>query len=80
MSDIQLTTKQASKVERAIKALNDVRREVEKTSGTSITWYLEDSENLHLMEGESHDDQMGSARYDAIIESYCLDNSGGGGW
>lgn len=80
MSDIQLTTKQASKVERAIKALNDVRREVEKANqGCDINWYLEDTANLHLMSGLSHDDQH-KARHDAVIASFTLDEASGGGW
>jgi hypothetical protein len=86
MSDITLTTKQKSKISRAVKALNDVRREVDnENSDCDVQWYLEDCGNLNLMSGDSHDETSGSgygdtSRQDRVIALFDLDNSGGGGW
>ncbi len=85
MTDIVLTPKQKSKIKRAVKALNDVRKEVEQTNECEpegILWYLEDSGNLCLMDGLSHDsDQYGDPpRQHAVIDIFDLDKSSGGGW
>lgn len=85
MTDIVLTPKQKAKIKRAVKALNDVRAEVERDNEcdpNGIQWYLEDSNNLNLMDGMSHDsDQWGEpSRRDAVIDLFCLDKSSGGGW
>lgn len=80
MAEIELTVSQERKIKNAVKALNDVRREIEKANpGNDINWYLEDSCNLNLMEGDSHD-YDGTARQDRVIETFWLENSSGGGW
>lgn len=80
MSKVQLTAKQKAKIKRAIKSLNDVNEEIQTdNSDKYINWYLEDNDNLNLMEDYSHDGN-GSANHDAVIEVFNLDNSGGGGW
>jgi hypothetical protein len=86
MSVITLTTKQRSKIKRAIKALNDVRRELQNDNNDcDVQWYLEDSGNLNLMSGDSHDETSGSgygdtSRQDRVIAIFDLDNAGGGAW
>jgi len=80
MSDIEITTKQHNKIKRAIKSLNDARDEIQSENPDyNINWYLEDSDNLNLMEGESH---IGGeiANHDAVIELYDFKSAGGGGW
>lgn len=80
MADVELTPAQKRKLKNAVKALNDVRRELQRDNPDYyINWYLEDNDNLNLMEGDSHD-RDGTARQDKIIEFFNLDNSGGGGW
>jgi hypothetical protein len=84
MTDITLTTKQRNKIKRAIKALNDVRQELQNQNGDcDIQWYLEDSGNLNLMSGDSHDEDGGNgetSRQDRVIALFDLDNAGGGAW
>ena len=81
MADTELTTKQSGKIRRAVKALNDVRRELQNDNpDKDIQWYLEGSDNLNLMEGESHSDRFNTANQDAVIELFQLDCSSGGGW
>jgi hypothetical protein len=84
MAEINLTKAQKDKITKAIKALNDVRKELQKQNpDKDINWYLEDSDNLNLMEEESHKESGGNgfnANYDAIIHTFNLDNSSGGGW
>ncbi len=85
MTDIVLTPKQKAKIKRAVKALNDVRKEVEQTNNCEpegILWYLEDSENLNLMDGMSHDNSTYGepSRQDAVIDVFNLDKASGGGW
>lgn len=80
---IELTTKQRSKIKRAVKALNDARKEIElDNAGSDINWFLEDCGNLNLMNGNTHDlgNNNGSANYGNVIEVFDLDNAGGGGW
>lgn len=80
MSELSLTRKQHNKIKRAVKALNDVRKELQvDNSDYDINWYLEDCGNLCIMEGESHDDK-GETRQDRIISIYDLEYSSGGGW
>ncbi|MGL4355145.1 MULTISPECIES: hypothetical protein [Aeromonas] len=80
MADVELTPAQKRKIKRAIAALNDVRRELQQENPDYyINWYLEDNDSLNLMEGDSHD-RHGDAQQDKVIEHFCLDNSGGGGW
>lgn len=82
MSDVILTNKQNNKIKRAIKALNEVRLEVQQDNvDYDINWYLEDSNNLYLMEGDSHNTDFGTTRnFEAVISLYELTNSSGGGW
>lgn len=80
MADVELTPAQKRKIKRAIAALNDVRQELQQENPDHyINWYLEDSGNLNLMEADSHD-RDGDPQHDKVIEHFCLDNSGGGGW
>jgi hypothetical protein len=86
MSDVVLTTKQRNKIARAVKALNDVRREIDsENSDCDVQWYLENSGNLNLMSGDSHDDDSGSgygdtSRQDRVIALFDLHMASGGGW
>ena len=76
---ILLTSKQRNKIKRAIKALNDVRQELEKENPTTdISWYHE-SGYLNLIDGETHKPN-GNADQDSLIDSFPLDRSDGGGW
>ena len=83
---ILLTSKQRGKIKRAVKALNDVRRELDNENGDcNVQWYLENSGNLNLMSGDSHDETSGSgygdtSRQDRVIALFDLEYSGGGGW
>lgn len=79
MAQIELTSSQYRKIERAVKALNDVRSEIQKQNPSmAINWYLEAQGNLNLMEDKSHVDD--SPNHDAVIDLFYLDNSSGGGW
>ena len=81
MSDIKLTKKQDAKIRRAVKALNDVREELqEENPESSMNWHLEDSNNLNLMQGDSHDMKTGERQRDNVIKCYDLWHSSGGGW
>jgi hypothetical protein len=84
MIEIILTNKQRSKISRAIKALNDVRQELQNENGDcDVQWYLEDSDNLNLMSGDPHDETGGNhgcSRQDRVIALFELDMSSGGGW
>lgn len=80
MSEIELTAKQRSKIKRAVKSLNDIRSEIQSSNPRhNINWYLEDSDNLNLMEADSHT-EMDLANHEAVIDVFNLDNAGGGGW
>jgi len=80
MSDIELTAKQHNKIKRAVKALNDVRAEVQQENpDNDINWYLEDTANFNLMSGLTHDDQY-NALPNNIIEVYDLHEASGGAW
>jgi hypothetical protein len=85
MSNITLTTKQRSKIKRAIKALNDVRQELQNENGDcEVQWYLEESGNLNLMSGDSHVfsncDVDEDSRQDRVIELFEFENATGGAW
>ena len=76
---ILLTSKQRNKIKRAVKALNDVRRELEQENPENvISWYHE-SGNLNLIDGETHKPN-GDANQDSVIDLFTLDRSDGGGW
>lgn len=80
MADVVLTPAQRRKLKMAVTALNDVRRELQQDNPDHyINWYLEESDGLNLMEGDSHD-RDGVAQMDKVIESFSLDYSAGGGW
>lgn len=80
MADIELTNAQRRKIKRAVAALNDVRMEVQQENPEhNINWYLEDTSNFNLMEGDSHDCD-GDSRQDRVIENFYLDSASGGGW
>jgi len=76
---IALTKKQSSKITRALDALESVRAEVETESGSSISWYLDGTTNLCLMEGGSHD-KYENANRDMVIDAFTFTKAGGGDW
>ena len=82
MTEVELTSKQQAKIKRAIKALNDVRKEIElENKESDIGWYLEGSGSLHLTNGETHDwKNEAEPLQESILASFELDKSGGGGW
>lgn len=81
MSYIELTTKQYNKIKRCIKGLNDVLDELQKENpDRHMNWYLEASNNLNLMEGESHSGQQTTANYHNVVNCFYLNKSSGGGW
>ena len=83
MADIELTPAQKKKITSAIKALNKVKNELQAANPDYyINWYLEDGGNLNLLEGDSHDleDTYGAAAQTNVIETFDLEDSGGGGW
>jgi hypothetical protein len=80
MANIELTAKQHNKIKRAVKSLNDVRSEIARENPyANINWYLEDNDNLNLMEAESHTEGE-KANHDAVLYCYDLKCAGGGGW
>lgn len=80
MADIVLTKAQRTKIDKAVKSLNDVRAELQRDNpDKDISWYLEDCSNLNLMEDESHDSD-GCANQHSVIQHFHLDNASGGGW
>lgn len=80
MADVKLTPAQSRKISKAVAALNEARHQLQlENPGCYINWYLEDSDSLNLMTGDSHDEQ-GAPRHDRVIESFVLDNASGGGW
>ena len=82
MADLRLTTKQRNKIKRALKALDDVRIELQQENPDYyISWYLEDCGNFLLLENHAHDDSMNHyAQHHVVIEGFHLDEAGGGGW
>jgi len=78
---IELTTKQYNKIKRAVKALNDARDEIQTDSDQNINWYLEDSNNLNLMCGPTHtEDIVMKPLHENVMFCFNLKNSSGGGW
>ena len=82
MASVILSVKQKNKIRRAVKALNDVREELQRYNpDNDINWYLEDCGSLYLMEDNPHSDDLAqTARQDRVILHSSLDNSSGGGW
>jgi len=81
MSDVELTAKQRSKIKRCVKGLNDVLAELqEQNPDNEMQWYLEDTANLNLMDGDSHVEPRQQANYEGVIEIFTLDSASGGGW
>ena len=78
-TQIVLTTKQRNKVNRALKALEEVRAEVDLEAENRVAWYLEDCGNLNLMDGDSHNEH-GDGNHGMVIYTFDLPYSGGGGW
>ena len=78
-TEIVLTKKQRSKIQKALDSLDSVRLELELEHGVDVGWYLEDTANLNLMQGQSHDDR-GGPNFGMVIERFDLPNSSGGGW
>ncbi|HAS8195733.1 TPA: hypothetical protein I7682_17785 [Vibrio vulnificus] len=82
-TEIKLTPKQKARIQMAVKALNEVRAELEPQTNLEggINWYLEDCGNLCLMEGNTHaSDYKSSPRHNGVIAVFNLDNASGGGW
>lgn len=79
---MELTAKQRNKIKRAVKALNDVRRELQdQYPENKINWYLEDCGNLCLMSGDTHSDNLNvSPLFENIVEVYDFEMASGGGW
>ena len=76
----KITKAQHERILAAVAELNAVREEIEKKY-PDAQWYLEDSSNLNLMTGASHDsDRNLTSRQDRVIFCYHLEASGGGGW
>lgn len=81
MAELCLTTKQRNKIKRALKSLEEVRKEIEQDTEDKVMGYLEDCGNLNLMDGQSHTEGYGScARRGAVIECFTFLESSGGGW
>ncbi|MEM0550447.1 MULTISPECIES: hypothetical protein [Aeromonas] len=79
MADIVLTPAQSRMLSKAVATLNEVLHQLQlENPDCNINWYLE-SGALHLMGGDSHDDD-GRARQDLVIETFTLDKADGGGW
>lgn len=78
----KITAAQDKKIRKAVKDLNDVLAEIQKTVPLA-NWYLEDTANLNLIDGESHDESCRSrrnSRQHAVIETYTLNDASGGAW
>ncbi len=80
-SKIELTTKQRSKARRALKALMDIRDEVQEANpDNEVFWYYEGDGNFHLMDGPTHLGMDGIPNFDGIIETIPVIHFDGGGW
>ena len=82
MNYLYLTTKQKTKIKKALKALEEVRKEVSQSeNATDINWYLEDCGNLHLMNGATHEASgQNHSIQENIIDVFDFKESSGGGW
>ena len=80
-TELYLSTKQKNKVKRAIKALEEVRMELDNQSENRVNWHLEDNDNLNLIDGQSHDDSnQARANMGMVICGFTLPHASGGGW
>jgi hypothetical protein len=73
-----ITKAQHARIIAAVAELNAVRLEIQ-TKIPAVNWYLEDSDNLNLMSGDSHNDK-GTPQHQNVIQLYKLDRASGGGW
>lgn len=81
MTELCLTTKQRNKIKRALKSLEEVRKEINQDTEDKAMWYLEDCGNLYLMDGQSHSEGYDAhARSNAVIECFDFLEASGGGW
>ncbi len=80
-TELTLTTKQRNKIKRALKALEEVRKEVDTQCVVDggVNWYVEDNDNFCLIEGHTHDREY-HPNIGMVIESFILPQSSGGGW
>jgi hypothetical protein len=75
-----LTRSQKTRINAAIKKLNDVMAEIKLTI-PEANYYLEDAGNFNVLSGPSHEDgYRNRSRQDRIMHSLTLNCSGGGGW
>lgn len=58
--------------------LNDLLREIRKTTPGANYYLAEDT--LNLMKGESHTGRDGKAAHENSVESVLIPHSGGGDW
>lgn len=82
MNTIVLSTKQARRIRKALKSLEEVRLEVSQEytpMDGGINWYVEDNWNLTMMNGESHD-RSGKSKQENIIERFDFKYASGGGF
>ena len=78
-TELTLTIKQSNKVKRALKALEEVRGEIDGLSENDVIWYFEAEGSIYLMDGDTHDSAE-SANHSMIIGSWSLPNYDCGGW
>ncbi len=80
-TELTLTPKQRNKIKRALKALEEVRKEVDTQCVVDgcVNWYVEDNDNFCLIEGHTHDDND-CPNKGMVIEHFILPQSSGGGW
>jgi hypothetical protein len=78
---LTLTTKQSNKVKRALKAIEEVRKEVDAQCVVDggVNWYVEDNDHLYLMDGYTHDDKC-RANHGMVIAHFAMPHASGGGW
>ena len=74
-----LTRSQETRIDRAIKALNQVMEEIQ-LEYPEANYYLEDSCHFNVMSGLTHDGPYCTPRQDRIMHSAYLQSSGGGAW
>ena len=82
MEDFKMTPLQRGQITRAINTLNRVRRELEKNNpdAPNVNWYLEDCGNFNLMSDDSHTGLGAERNKGAVVSTWDLRNSSGGGW
>jgi hypothetical protein len=82
VTELVLTAKQTNKIKRALKALEEVREEMDMQSDVKggVNWYIEDCGNLHLMDGCTHCDN-GDPNHGLIVgDVFNFNQSSGGAW